>query len=62
MTVEFKFASGEYVAIKPLDGLRGRVLGACISWGDAMPRYDVRYFHNGESYLVWFSEDELDAL
>lgn len=54
-----KFQVGDKVKIKELD-VEGIVMAAFISrrnW-----EYEVRYFNQGKAELVYFFENELDAI
>jgi len=59
MTIITKFELFEPVKIKPLEDLKGKVVGVWISSKDII-EYKVAYFFNGDRKEAYLTDDELD--
>ena len=59
MTIETKFELFDSVKIKPLEGLRGKIVGIWI-YAKNVLEYKVAYFFNGEKKEAYLNENELD--
>ena len=58
---ELKFPLQSEVKILPLEGLKGKIVGAFIdSYGNI--EYSVKYFYNCEKKSLYFTADELVSL
>lgn len=55
--IETEYNIGEKIKIKPLEYIDGRIKSISINQTGIL--YEVRYFHDGGSYEVFFYEDEL---
>lgn len=59
MKIETKFNIFDYVKIKGLDNIIGRVMSIKVDWGDKLV-YEVEYYANSESKVVWLLDDEME--
>jgi len=60
ITIQIKHKIGENIRIKPLEKTKGRVVSIWIRGNIKDVQYEVKYFHNGQCYQVYFYGDEIE--